>query len=76
MQGFAQKLVEVINQMQRGMEQKGQEIENQEHLGQVLRTMSEIVFHMIPFLLQDIDTLVFNLPTGTTTLADGFDPLG
>ena len=64
MQGLPQKLVEVVNQMQGGMQEKGQEIEHQKNLSQMLGTMAEVVFDVVAFAFQNVDTFVLNLATG------------
>jgi hypothetical protein len=72
MQGLPEKLVEVVDQMQSGMEEKGQQIEHQKNLGEMLGTMAEVVFDVVAFPFQDIDALVLNLPAGAAKVTDIF----
>lgn len=62
MQGVSQKSVNVVNQMQRCMQKKSQEIEHQENRRQIALSMAKIVLHMVPFAFQDIDAFVLKLP--------------
>ena len=55
------------------MKEKGQEIQKEEVIGQILFSMSVIVLDMISLIFQSVEGLVFNFPSGTAGLDQFYD---
>ena len=75
-QALAQLVILLTGQIHDGMQQKGEHIEDDEHGGEVLLAMAEVVFEMIAVVFERIVVFVLGFPAGAACLNDRFDRIG
>src|SRR4051794_22922452 len=73
MQMDAQALIDVVAQVQDGVAEESEQVEQNEDHGKVLFAMTEVVFEMIAIVLEDIVVLVLDFPARTTSRDNGGD---
>ena len=64
-------LIEPVGELQDLMDKKGQQIEQEKGHGQVVLSVTEIMFNVIALVLKGIKALIFHLPAS----AAGFDQI-
>ena len=55
------------------MEEKGQQIQDEKNHRQIILTVTEVVFKMVPLVLQGVKGFVFDFPTCTGASYQFFD---
>ena len=78
LEGGAQHLIRLSSEVLNRVGQKGEQVEDEEHIGQVLFAMTKVVLQMVAMILEHISgplrghvVLVLNLPTRTASLGQG-----
>jgi len=69
----AQQFIFGIQQVQNGVEEKGQQIEGQQEGRQMLVSMPKVVFEVVAFGFEDIVVLILHFPAGSSSLHNFFD---
>ena len=67
-EGTADGVIELTAQVEDGVDEKGEEEQRQEDVGQMLVTVAIVVFEVVAVIFEDIDAFVFNLPATASTL--------
>jgi len=64
----SQQFVLLVEQVQHGMKEEGQDVEGSEQGGEMLLAVAEIVFQIVTLRLEGVVILVFHLPPGPSGL--------
>lgn len=59
-----------LGEVAHGVQGKGQEVEHDQHAGQVLLAMAEVAFQVVPLALEDIEGLILDFPPALGALGE------
>ena len=68
--GFSQQAVVIIGDVQSSVNEKGEQIQGEQGVGEMLITVAKVMFQMVALIFEYIDIFILDLPAGTPYSAE------